>query len=332
MCCVCWAFLSGFQLSLSQSLLAHVYYNPKVYCYCLTKQMLIGLDSTFDTLYSDFARKWHEQDNVVYLFHCPKNIHVVTVWTFNLDNDFLRFEKRDQCRWAALSIVRQRPLTTSDFDLYEPSTPPGLTRTQPYEGTTLKRQNSTRLERRKALVFRILTNFAFQWSHILCGPYNNSTFWRLARAIISIVTLDFNVAESAIPRSGYGGLLVRKDSLPEWDPLSEGIVRIGRTPIVICQHISDAITLIRANFAEQELVALETGSPIPEEGIAYLIFSERTILLYQINGDSEGHTEAEYLFGEPRRDGEEISLDSTACEACEMLLAGSWSHTICPKR
>jgi hypothetical protein len=83
---------------------------------------------------------------------------------------------------------------------------------------------------------------------------------------------------------------------------------------VICQHISDAITLIRANFAEQELVALETGSPIPEEGFAYLIFSGRTILLYQISGVSEGHTEAEYLFGEnfiPSYEAVDLLLEAT---------------------
>lgn len=93
----------------------------------------------------------------------------------------------------------------------------------------------------------MLADFAFQWS-VLCGRYNNSTFRKLACAIIRIITLDFNVEEVTTSRLGTGGFLVWLHSLPEWQPFSEDIVRVGGVSIVISQHPRHAITLIRNNF------------------------------------------------------------------------------------
>lgn len=160
---------------------------------------------------------------------------------------------------------------------------------------------------RKTFVSRVLADFAFQWRHVLCGCYNNSTFRRLAYAIIRITTLDFAVEEATRPRQGTGGFLVWIDNLPEWEPASGHIVRAGGTSIVICQHAPHAVALIREDFAKQ--IKSTPGSA--DKSFTYLILSVRELILYQINSELERYTEPKPLF-----DGTQPPSD----EAIELLL------------
>jgi hypothetical protein len=149
-----------------------------------------------------------------------------------------------------------------------------------------------RLERRKAFVSRILADFSFQWRHVLCDRYNNTTFRRLAYAVVSIVTLDFTIEEATLSRQGIGGFLVWIDNLPEWGFAGEQIIRVGCTSIVICQHTPHAITLVRNDFRKQ--THRTPGSA--EKGHTYLILSVREFILYRINKENERYTEPKQLF------------------------------------
>jgi hypothetical protein len=163
------------------------------------------------------------------------------------------------------------------------------------------------LQRRKAFVSRILTDFAFLWRHVLCGRYNNSTFRRLAYAIVRIITLDFTVEEATLSRQGIGGFLVRIDNLPEWGFASGHIVRVGGTSIVICQHAPHAVTLARNDFAKQML----STPGLADKVLTYLILSVREFIMYRINSEVERYTEPKRLF-----DGTHPPSD----EAIELLL------------
>ncbi|KAF2801023.1 hypothetical protein K505DRAFT_291477 [Melanomma pulvis-pyrius CBS 109.77] len=280
----------------------------------LYSSKLVGIarESVFDVLYSRVAHDWHQQDDIVTPFNDRRWSHVEAVWTFDLDRDILRLDKRDCNLSVPLSLVRQRSITISDFEPYEP--PPTLakhTLQSVYSAPCWKMRRSgvdpQRLQRRKAFVSRILTDFAFQWRHVLCGRYNNSTFRRLAYAIVRIVTLDFTVEEATLSRQGTGGFLVWIDNLPKWGFASRHIVRVGGTSIIICQHAPHAVTLIRKDFAKR---LLSTPSSA-DTSLTYLILSVQELILYRINRELERYTEPKRLF-----DG----VHSPSDEAIELLL------------
>ena len=270
--------------------------------------------STFDTLYSQFAKEWHQQDDIVNPFHDGRCVLVATVWTFDLDGDVLRIDKKDNNLCVHLSLVRQRSITISDFQSYEPPPPHEYALQSSFKPPHWQMRriglDSKHLERHKAFVCRVLTDFAFQWRHILCGRYNNLTFRRLACAIIRIATFDFNVVEATLPRPGIGGFLVGIHNLPEWEPFSGHIVQVGTTSVVICQHTQHALTLIRDDFARRS-IPKHGSSETPDDNFTYLILSVQEIILYRKNRHSERYTKPERLF-----DGTHPPSD----EAVELLL------------
>ncbi|CAA9965498.1 hypothetical protein PTMSG1_08857 [Pyrenophora teres f. maculata] len=287
----------------------------------LYSNKLVGIarESTFDVLYSQVARDWQQRDDLLTPFNDRRWTHVRAVWTFELDRDVLRLEKKDRNLWIPINLIRQRSITISDFEPYEP--PPILAKhalqsVHPAPCWKIKRKDIDlqRLQRRKAFVSRIIADFAFQWKHVLCGRYNNFTFRRLANAIIRIATLDFTVEEATLSRQGTGGFLVWIDNLPEWDFASGHIVRVGGTPIVICQHTPHAITLVRKDFAKQILFTPGSAG----KSLTYLILSVRELILYRIDSERERYTEPMRLFDgiyPPSDEAIEILLQATQTSA-----------------
>ncbi|KAF2279971.1 uncharacterized protein EI97DRAFT_491532 [Westerdykella ornata] len=279
----------------------------------LYSSRLVGAarESTFDVLDSRIApgRVWHQQDDVVTPFNDRRWSHVRAVWTFDLDGDILRLDKKDRNLWVPLELVRQRFITISDFKPYEP--PPTLAKhalqsvhPAPCWRMRRKKIDLQRLERRKAFVSRILADFAFQWRHAcLC--------------IVRIVTLDFSVEEATLPRQGNRDFLVWIDNLPEWDFATGHIVRAGGTSIVICQHAPHAITLVRNDFAKQ----IQSNPASADKSLTYLILSVWEVILYRINSELKRYQGLKRLFErytEPKRlfDGTHPPSD----EAIELLL------------
>ncbi|KAF2494566.1 hypothetical protein BU16DRAFT_582471 [Lophium mytilinum] len=279
------------------------------------------IESTFDTLYSRVARNWQQRDDVLTPFNDRRWSHVRSVWSFDLDSDILRLDKKDRNLWVPLNLIRQRYITISDFEPYEP--PPTIAKhalqsmaVYPTPCWRIKRKeiDLQRIERHKAFISKILADFAFQWRHVLNGRYNNSTFRKFAYAIISIVTLDFTVEEVTLSRQGLGGFLVWIDRLPEWDFASRYIVRVGETSIVICQHAPHAVALIGEDFRKRIL-----STPDSEDrSFTYLILSVRELILYRMNNQRPKYTEPMRLF-----DGTHPPPD----EAIELLLQATQTST-----
>lgn len=223
-----------------------------------------------------------------------------------------------------LSLVRQRPITILDFEPYKllPTLAKHTLQSVHqvlYWKMGLKGIDLQRLLRRKAFVSKILADFAFQWRNVLCGIYN-STFRRLAYAIVRIVTLDFTVEEVTLSRQGIGGFLVWIDNLPEWDFANGHIVRVGRTSIVMCEHAPHAVTMIRKDFAKQTL----SFPDLTDKSLNYLILTVRELILYRINSEQESYTEPKQLFH---------GTSSPSEEAINLLLEASQSAaTMAPLR
>lgn len=260
-------------------------------------------------------------------FNDSRRNRIATVWVFDLDNDILRFYKEDQNLCIPLHRIRQRYSTVSDFEPCDPPTP----HTQPLQSIIREpcvrmRRHGIQTTRHDAFVSKVLTDFGIQWRHILCSNYNNSTFRKLACAIIRLVTLDFNVVEATTRRRGRGGYLVEMHSLPEWDALRSNIVRAGGVSIVIAQHPQHAVTVIREDY---ENYILSNGLYDPfstsKHIRTYLVLTVREIMLYRVGGGSERCTQPERLFDgvlPPSDAAIELLLEATRIQAPETPLHG----------
>jgi hypothetical protein len=156
--------------------------------------------------------------------------------------------------------------------------------------------NLALLKRRKALLCGVLQDFAFQWRHVLRGPYNNSTFRRLAYAVIRILALDFTVEEIDTPRRASSGYLVRLQDLPGWKACDEDIIRVGGVSIVISQHVLHALNLAKADFRRWTAGRMNQNVHRASDDFrTYLLFSRHYVSLYQMRGDIERYTRPECL-------------------------------------
>lgn len=76
-------------------------------------------------------------------------------------------------------------------------------------------------ERTRAFTYRLLRDFNPQWRHIFRKKYNSVTLMMLARAIIRLLTLDFEVYEETKERhSGPRGQYMWATDLPGWKPFA----------------------------------------------------------------------------------------------------------------
>jgi hypothetical protein len=225
---------------------------------------------------------------------------VETVWTFDLDKDTLRCDKQDYHMQIPLELARQTPLEISNFEPYAlPAHPHTICTTFTKASWTPRRQgiDTSLLQRRRALIYRVLSDFTYQWRHVLHGSYNNSTFRRLAYAVIRIITLDYTIVELTTPRQGTGGTYVRLQDLPKWSPWSGDIIRHGGVSIVMCQHVPHATNLIQADFKKWVICNQKNDSTRTSDAArTYLIFSLREVILYQISSELERHSKVEPLF------------------------------------
>ncbi|KAF2022029.1 hypothetical protein BU24DRAFT_417677 [Aaosphaeria arxii CBS 175.79] len=248
--------------------------------------------STFDKLYPTFSVQWYQQDDIIDVFDDPRSVIIETVWIFDLDGDILRFNKKDHSLYVPLSLVRQRPILISDFEPYERPTPPNHTLDLGFQPPYWEMQHVGLdlqcLARRKAFVCRALADFAFQWRHILCSRYNDSTFQRLAYGIVRIATFDFDVEEYDYPHLEVTAPLVFIHMLPEWESFHGQIVPVGRISVVLSRDPQHALALIRDDFANRS--ALQCDSSGTDSDTTYLILSVQHIVLYQISRRYERYT------------------------------------------
>lgn len=147
--------------------------------------------------------------------------------------------------------------------------------------------------RLQAFICRLLRDFHYQWRHILRNPYNFMTLRVLARAVIRISTLDFEIRQNT---GGHGprGRHVWITHLPAWEPFSANIVRVGRIWVVLCQQIQEGLLMAKQHMSSQTTpIAMD-----PYRAHAhYMVLSVKHVMLCHASGpDSLEHTAPEPLF------------------------------------
>jgi hypothetical protein len=255
------------------------------------------IDALLEQLFRSFP-EWRQQTDIANPFHDRKcrcaethDAHphsVQTIWTFDLDADILRFDKKDQNLAVPLHIVRRRYVRIPDFEIHDQ--PPAFTgRFQDRSGSQLpglRRERhplSPHLQRYMAFIEPILRDFAFQWRHMLCNRYNHSTFRRFAYAIIRIISLNFEVKE--VSRNSNASL-VTPLPIPIWNPPNgdEHILRTGGDTIILCQHHPVAVALID-DYIETQKAAARCAVPprkFPNQ-FNFLVLTVREAIRFDIN-------------------------------------------------
>ncbi|KAI9879005.1 MAG: hypothetical protein M1830_009874 [Pleopsidium flavum] len=258
-------------------------------------RMLINAESTFEAVQGSEI-DWQPHDDIINPYGDRRGISIDSVWTLDLDNDMLVLDKNDQTRRLHLNVLRQRPITFEDFEAYEPETIPKIdvrvAFPNPYWNPT-----DNVLERTEAFVTRILEDFAYQWRHVLRNRYNESTFRKLAWAVIRIAMLDFNVVEEAPRRRSRNFRMVDVHQLPEWKPLDTTVVQIRSVWVVLSQDIKNSLSLIREDYANRK----DNGKFSNRHGklnqsVTYLVLSLRHIMLCNIDDKTLEYTQPEPLF------------------------------------
>jgi hypothetical protein len=142
-------------------------------------------------------------------------------------------------------------------------------------------------ERTREFTHRILLDFDRQWRHILRNSYNAITLRVLARALLLLSTLDFDIYEETKPRHGRRGSHVWITHLPTWRPLEAGIVYFGKVHVVLCHSIQEGISMVQKHATSPESTATHP----------YMILSIKHIMLCRATGPNAfEYTAPERLF------------------------------------
>lgn len=207
------------------------------------------------------------------------------VCTFNLDQDLVSYS--DESGHIQLPLARLRkpdsdPLQRSEFTPFEIASSPQLDLAgfpPPY-----KKPSTPIPKSRLDFSSRVLSDFADQWRHILRSSYAESTFRRLARAVVSIATYDFRVDEVCTRqhiyfRSSYVTVL----DVPSWEPYERHLFSIGGTTVVLHQDLQTALKIAKDEAKESSRV-MNPGDRTKQR--TYLLLSVRHMLVCHV--DSAG--------------------------------------------
>lgn len=225
------------------------------------------------------------------------------MWIFDLDNDSLQIHEKDRSRRIPLCKLRQGPVSSTDLEPYHPPALARYHKIGEYLSEPTWDPEYDASEQQIAIIGRILEDFSHQWRHVLRSRYNDSTFRRLARAILRIATLDFEITEVASFRSAIPGSLVALRDLPRWEPFGNRIVHLGRIPIVLCQHLTHSISAIRNDFGPHGAHYRSKSTPhVAGDSVTYLVLSVREVFMYKAYFDGF-HNPPIYTKPEPLLDG-----------------------------
>jgi hypothetical protein len=163
--------------------------------------------------------------------------------------------------------------------------------------------------RERAFTHAVLRDFHHQWRHILRNDYHMVTLRHLAKAIIRLACLDFEVRENT---GGHGrrGPHVWYMELPRWMPLEAEMVRVGNLWVILCQDLSKGLSLAKEHLASLKPTSTGVidGTSLEEPPALYMILSVKHVVLCRsiddvalvytapeplFNGDSESSPPSE---------------------------------------
>jgi len=237
--------------------------------------------SSFDALHKGIAEKWILRDDIVKPFG-DRRQNLTFVCTLNLDQDFLSYS--DESGHIQIPLTRLRdpgsdPIQRYEFTPFEIDCPPQLD----LAGFPPPYQKPMRPVSERCLAFssRIILDFAHQWRHVLRSSFAESTFRRLAKAVISIATCIFRVDEVFTKqhinfRSSYVTIL----DVPAWKPYECYLLGIGATTVLLDQDIQIALKTAKDHAqATSKLTNLRDS----HEQRMYLLLSLRHMLVCHVD-------------------------------------------------
>ncbi|KAF2785936.1 hypothetical protein K505DRAFT_380591 [Melanomma pulvis-pyrius CBS 109.77] len=266
----------------------------------LFSKILLNLekDATFDALHAGLPFKWTETEpyDTVNPFGDFRQIDFKALWTFDLPNDILLYINRHHRAHIPLGVLRSSPVTLGDMESLGPPVPPLLHPTLDSAMPCWKPQIQVD-ERNSVFIYRILRDFDYQWRHILRNNYNTITLRVLARAIIRLSTLDFEIREETGSRHGVGGEWVYITELPAWEPFRTDIVPLGDVHVIVCHSIQDGLSKAKKHIASQQSIAAVKTTDYTHKRLDYIILSVKHIVLCRAIGPYElEHTAPQPLF------------------------------------
>ena len=261
--------------------------------------LITSIEASFDALHKSLPFEWSDDEkyDIVNPFGDPRQLQYHALWTFDTQNDVLRYTNRDGCSQILLTLLRERVVSLADMESLGGPVPlpvePTFNLEMPYWKPQFKVD-----DRLRVFIYRLLRDFHYQWRHILRNRYNSVTLRVLARAIIRLSTLDFEVRQNT---GGHGprGVHVWITQLPSWEPFKAGVVRVGNVCIVLCQAIQEGLSIVRQHVLSQEPSTTESPSTTYscEAQAHYMILSVKHIMLcYATGANSLKHTAPEPFF------------------------------------
>lgn len=258
-------------------------------------------EETFDILHKRLRCYWTEGEkyDTIEPFGDSRQLRYHAFWTFDTPNDVLRRTDANSRSQIPLALLRERTASLADMESTGGPVPVPvaleypLHSEKPYWKPQIKVDN-----RMHAFTHRLLCDFNHQWRHILRNNYNSITLRVLAKAIVRLATLDFQVHENT---GGHGprGMHVWITDLPAWEPFTGSIIRIGAITTVICQNMQDGLSTVKQLVASQDNTTTEGCSISDSEQaqVHYIVLSIKYIMLcHATSPASLKHTAPEPLF------------------------------------
>jgi hypothetical protein len=295
--------------------------NPRVH---FDDNNLTHTEAILAALMEAVRRPWRQHEDVVNPLGDKRGVFAKSVWIFDLVRDVLYHNKADLNSRIPLYLALQRPVTASDFEPYEkPAMPPKVDLTRVLPGPYWKPIKAVP-ERTMRLATRMLDDFNFQWRHIFRNAYNDATFRRLARAIVRISSMDFNIVEVSGRRCRLGeGPYVSNFESPKWKTFDSHVVSASNVRIVLSQDLGHAIRVAQDDFIGRRPSQGDDVSGAEGAPQIYLALSVRHVLLCHV---SDGCTK--YSKPEPLLDG----VNSPSDRAVELLLMAVNSSNLAHSR
>jgi hypothetical protein len=242
----------------------------------------------FGPLRKQLPFKWHDDEkyDTVNPFGDIRDIQYHAQWTFDIRDCTLNYIDARGHRQLPFARLQDRPLSLADMQLLGGPVPmfsvPTLGSITSYWEPKIEVD-----DRMRAFTHRLLRDFHRQWRHILRNQYNLATLRKLARAIVRLVTLDFQVRENT---GGHGrrGVHVWITQLPAWEPFDTDILRVGHLWIVLCEDLLDGLKIARQHSGSSEFIlthdfeSMRQGEPQAH----YLIMSVKCVMLCNATGPS----------------------------------------------
>ncbi|KAM0080068.1 hypothetical protein ACKRZS_007788 [Fusarium odoratissimum] len=273
----------------------------------LFSRILIGRKDCPDEISRTLERgidvEWEDIYDLVNPFGDTRGRSFNSVWTFDLDKDVLFLTEHDKLCSAPLSLARDRLLTLDDFELVRSPTEEiveEITVPAPYWDFQFDFD-----QRKKAFLGRILRDFGHTWRHLLRREINNTTFMKLAYAVIWIISMDFGLVE----RTGFehvggrGGRYVGAADLSRWDAPDKAIVQVGSRWFVLARYIRKGLAMIREHMGSLAAIAETTTGTA-----SYAILTLRQIVCCKVHEGDLVYTRPEPLFSDTPSSDSAIDL------------------------